>query len=132
VWPSRRQVRPCSMDLVLSMVHHPPKPRTPRPPWYSGHLLQPDAKLEQLRQITLGNTLSLTVRPSGIFEYTDNGPLSIFFNLRPVTTMTLNRVSKISSQHVLVSQLWITGDLCSLSPQPWFLDTVPYLFIQRW
>lgn len=65
------------MGLVLvPMVHHPPKPCTPRPPWYSSHVLQRNVELEQLRQIALGNTLSLTV-PSGIFEYTDNGPLSI-------------------------------------------------------
>ena len=75
------------LELIL-MVHYPPSQTTPLPPWHSSHLHQQDKKLEQLRQVALGKSLSLPVRPSGIFEYRDDGPLSIKPNVFYLPKMT--------------------------------------------
>jgi hypothetical protein len=66
------------MDLVLvAMVHLPTNQDDSRPQWHSSHVLLRDAKLESLRQNALRETLGLQVWPDRIFEYSDNGPLSI-------------------------------------------------------
>ena len=62
---------------LVPMVHLPLKTNNRRPQWHSSHVLLRDATLERLRQDVLKKTLDIQVRPDRIFEYTDNGPLSI-------------------------------------------------------
>ena len=77
------------VDLeLIPMVHYPPSQATPLPPWHSSHLHQQDKNLEQLRQVALEKSLSLPVRPSGIFEYRDDRPLSIQHNVFYLPEMT--------------------------------------------
>ncbi len=65
-------------DLVLvPMVHLASEMGDRRPQWYSSHIPLCDAALEQLRKGVLRKTLNIQVRPDRIFEYTDNGLLSI-------------------------------------------------------
>ena len=66
---------------LVPMVHLPSKTNDRRPQWHSSHVLLRDAALERLRQNVLRKILNIQVRPDRIFEYTDNGPLSIEQNV---------------------------------------------------
>ena len=75
------------MALVpISMVPDLPKLDTPRPPWYSCHVLQHDKHLEQRRQTAFRKKLD--VKPSGIFEYSDSDRLSIKPNILYVPSLS--------------------------------------------
>jgi hypothetical protein len=62
---------------LVPMVYLPSKTNDRRPQWHSSHVFLRDAALERLRQDVLRKTLNILVRPGRIFEYTDDGPLSI-------------------------------------------------------
>ena len=65
------------IDLTLVPMVHLPKSSDRRPQWHSSHVLLRDVALEKLRKGALKQPINIQVRPDGIFEYTDNGPLSI-------------------------------------------------------
>ena len=57
--------------VPILMVHHLPKPESPRPPWYSCHVLQRDKRRQAARPETLNFS------SSRYSEYSDSDQLSI-------------------------------------------------------